>query len=83
MKVLKLTKSSIISDLKNGLTKKEIAKKHGISYQVLNEAIKNAGLSHLRASKKTVVEIVDDEEDNYNGPCVYQKLDSEVDETHY
>ena len=72
MSKVKLTKSGLMQDLENGLTRPEMAEKYSLNIQQLSRAMKQANLLGRRA-KKSVFELIDD---TVEMPTVQQVVDA-------
>ena len=62
-KIVEVTKQGLESDIHNGLSRKEMATKYGISTITLASVLKQVGLSNKRGPQ-VIVKIVDVEEYN-------------------
>jgi len=62
-KIVEVTKQGLESDIHNGLSRKEMAAKYGISTITLASVLKQVGLSNKRGPQ-VIVKIVDVEEYN-------------------
>ena len=57
--IVKMTKSGVMIDINNGLTRKAMSEKYGISPQQISKALKQVGLKGVKP-KTVKFEIVDD-----------------------
>lgn len=57
--VVKMTKSGVLEDINNGLTRKEMAEKYKLSPQQISKALNKVGLKGVKA-KSIKFEITDD-----------------------
>ena len=57
--VVKMTKSGVLEDINNGLTRKEMAEKYNLSPQQISKALNKVGLKGVKA-KSIKFEIIDD-----------------------
>ena len=61
--IVKMTKSGVMADINNGLTRKAMSEKYGISPQQISKALKQVGLKGVKP-KTVKLEIVDDTKDD-------------------
>lgn len=61
--IVKMTKSGVMADINNGLTRKAMSEKYGISPQQISKALKQVGLKGVKP-KTVKFEIVDDTKDD-------------------
>lgn len=76
-KIVEVTKQGLESDIHNGLSRKEMATKYGISTITLASVLKQVGLSNKRGPQ-VIVKIVDVEE--YNNSQYNAATDSIVED---